>query len=78
MARLLEQGLDVNARKDYPFLQQAVGNHQIEMIRLLIEKGADIRIQDTQQNTLLHSIFDPKLLEYLLQKGSKSQSKESI
>jgi ankyrin repeat protein len=77
VARLLDGGLDVNTkgRYDATALTFAADKGRLEVVRLLVERGADVNVQDTfyrsrpMQWALYNDHFDVVL--YLLAKGSK-------
>jgi ankyrin repeat protein len=74
--RLIDNGADVNARGDrieWTPLRMAVQFNNSKMIKLLIKKGADLEIQDSDSLTALHVAVQIGLTEVaklLIEKGA--------
>ena len=53
---LIDSGADTNRHeKETPNLILAVGNMDIDLVKLMLENGANINAQDSDGNTCLHS-----------------------
>lgn len=72
--RLLSQGANVNAVDDgQPLLIRAAQNGHIRVMKLLLDRGADVNIRDDKGLTALFvaaSLSDPKMVQLLLSKGA--------
>lgn len=71
-ARLLEAGADVNqasARGVTP-LMRAVARNDEEMVRFLIDNGADVRAADLAGNTALHAARSAAIVQALCHAGA--------
>ena len=63
-------------------LMYAVQNNNIELVRLLLENGADVNIENEQAETALHYAAEQQvnlqILELLLNRGADPNSKDFI
>lgn len=72
--RLLAQGADVNAVKNgEPLLIMAARNGHIQVMKLLLNRGADVNARDDRGRTALMvaaGLSDPGMVRLLLSKGA--------
>ena len=69
---LIENGVDVNTKcNGDTFLQRlAKENGSLKLAKLLIEKGANVNVRDTQGDTPLHKSDNTKLAKLLIENGA--------
>ena len=65
----LSRGGDVNTRKGYPLVASAI-NGDYEMVKYLVEHGADVNIRDAIGG-ILGMVSNKDTIEYLKSKGAK-------
>ncbi len=79
---LLDEGLDVNARSPFvrttPLILAAWNNH-LDMVRLLLDRGADANAEDLTGWTALHAAAfagNTEIMQLLLERGAvRSESR---
>lgn len=62
---LLDGGARIEEPRYSP-LEHAIRNHRLDLVRLLVEKGADIRSVDVN---VAFEAWNPEMMEYLIEKG---------
>ena len=69
---LESQSLDVNAKDEFEYtaLHAAVSYSQIDIIRFLISKGADVNIRDGDMDTPLHVVESEEIARLLIEHGA--------
>ncbi|KAF7721043.1 hypothetical protein EC973_005526 [Apophysomyces ossiformis] len=69
---LIEGGVDVNSRDEFGYtaMHAAVSYNQEAMIKLLLQYGADINIEDSDKDTPLFVAEKVEIAQLLLDKGS--------
>jgi ankyrin repeat protein len=66
---LLDHG--ANANKDIRALQQAVGNNNLDQVKLLVSRGASVQTKGGYSNqSAIHFARSKEMLEYLLSQGA--------
>jgi len=70
--RLLEEGVDIDTRgrEQVTALMYALEKGHIDMVKLLIEKGADMNAQDTWGHTVLMCASDIATARLLIEEGA--------
>lgn len=71
---LLKQRLDVNGNAEWPYLIQAAQFNRkkpelLQIIRLLIESGADVKVVNSNRQGLLHLVHDVDTARLIVSRG---------
>ena len=76
---LLDQGHDVNERNDFEEtpLHTAINLNLVEMVRLLVDRGADLEAQEERGNTPLRISTDFHIFEFLLYRGADAMTRDN-
>ena len=61
----------------YTPMQTAVGKNRIEIVRLLLDAGADVNVKDSKGISPLHWAFTPEMVDFLVSKGAEPNAKTS-
>ncbi|KAG1095040.1 hypothetical protein G6F42_018628 [Rhizopus arrhizus] len=69
---LLESGVAVDGHDQFGYtaMHAAVSYNQIEMVKLLIEKGANVNIEDFEKDTPLYVAENVEMAQLLLDNGA--------
>lgn len=78
--KLIESGINVEAKNKagQTALFQLVRFPRVKIGKMLIEKGANVKVLDNEKNTLLHFVYDGELAEIIIDKGVDVNSKNKI
>ena len=76
---LLDQGHDVNERNDFEEtpLHTAINLNLVEMVRLLVDRGADLEAKDERGKTPLRISTDFHIFEFLLYRGADAMTRDN-
>ena len=84
---LLKHGTDVNTREKNPPLHFASYNQHLELVRELLDNGADVNAEDSEGRTALHKVFaNPDasdrdvlvLVQLLLDRGADVNTQDDL
>jgi len=79
---LLEQGVNPNTVQpgndmNFNILMLAAHENDLEMIKMLVEHGADVNSRDSyEQSVLMYCLHSPEIVDYLIKKGADVDTRD--